>query len=179
VSGGILRWTAGAGEKNAVTVTRFTDTDAVVKYRITDAYSTSTTTPQTGSRINPGAGCTKVNNNTVKCPVAGITRIVLTAGDQDDTLNASTITIPVTLDGSAGLDTLTGGTTGDILIGGTGADRFTGGTGNDTINARNDDVDTSFMCGEKAGDSDTVNADATPNDPITASPANCEVVSKA
>jgi hypothetical protein len=33
-------------------------------------------------------------------------------------------------------------------------------------------------CGENAGDSDTVNADLSPNDPITASAANCEVVNK-
>ena len=82
---------------------------------------------QSGSRINPGAGCTRVNDTTVKCPVAGITRIVLNGGDQDDTLNAGTIAIPVTLDGGAGLDALTGGTAGDSLIGGTGADGFTRG----------------------------------------------------
>ena len=49
----------------------------------------------------------------MKCPVAGITRIVLNGGDLNDTLNASTITIPVTLNGGAGVDTLTGGTAGD------------------------------------------------------------------
>ncbi len=52
------------------------------------------------------------------------------------------------------------------------------GTGNDTIGARNEDVDTSFNCGENAGDNDTVNADLSPNDPVTANPANCEVVNK-
>ena len=153
-------------------------TRGVPKYRITDPYSTSTTAQQSGSRIKPGAGCTRVNDTTVKCPVAGITRIVLSGGDQNDTLNAGTIAIPVTLDGGAGADTLTGGTAGDSLVGGTGPDRFTAGTGNDTISARNEDVDTSFSCGENAGDSDTVNADLSPNDPITASAANCEVVNK-
>ena len=110
--------------------------------------------------------------------MAGITRIVLNGGDQNDSLNAGTIAIPVTLNGGAGLDVLTGGTAGDSLIGGTAADAFTAGTGNDTISARNEDVDTSFSCGENAGDSDTVNADLSPNDPITASAANCEVVNK-
>ena len=76
------------------------------------------------------------------------------------------------------MDTLTGGTAGDSLIGGTGADGFTAGTGNDTISARNEDVDTSFSCGENAGDNDTVNADLAPNDPVTADAANCEVVNK-
>ncbi len=177
VSGGVLSFTAGAGQRNNVTVTRFIDA-GVPKYRLTDPYSTSTTTQQSGSRINPGTGCTRVNDTTVKCAVAGITRIVLNGGDQNDSLNAGTIVIPVTLDGAAGLDILTGGTAGDSLIGGTAADAFTAGTGNDTISARNEDVDTSFGCGENAGDSDTVNADLSPNDPITAGPSNCEVVNK-
>jgi subtilisin family serine protease len=178
VSGGVLTFTAGAGQKNNVTATRFTDTDSIAKYRITDPYSTSPTAQQSGSRINPGAGCTRISDTAVKCPVAGITRIVLNGGDGNDSLNAGTIAIPVTLNGAAGLDILTGGTAGDSLIGGTAADAFTAGTGNDTISARNEDVDTSFSCGENAGDSDTVNADLSPNDPITASPANCEVVNK-
>jgi subtilisin family serine protease len=177
VSSGVLRFTAGAGQKNKVTATRFTD-GGVAKYRISDPYSTNTTTQQSGSRIIPGAGCTRVNHTTVKCPVAGITRIVLSGGDQDDVLNAGTIAIPVTLGGGAGLDTLTGGTAGDSLFGGAGADLFTAGTGNDTISARNEDVDTTFGCGENAGDTDTVNADLSPNDPVTASAANCEVVNK-
>jgi subtilisin family serine protease len=176
-SGDVLTFSAGAGQKNNVTVTRFVDA-GVPKYRITDPYSTSSTAQQSGSRINPGAGCTRVTDTTVKCPVAGITRIVLNGGDQNDSLNAGTITIPVTLDGGAGLDTLTGGTAGDLLVGGTAADAFTAGTGNDTINARNEDVDSSFTCGENAGDSDAVNADLSPNDPVTAGSANCEVVNK-
>jgi subtilisin family serine protease len=178
VSGGILRWTAGAGEKNNVTVTRFVDTDLIAKYQITDPYSTSTVSSQSGSRINPGVGCVRVNNTTVKCPVAGITRISLTGSDLDDTLNASTIAIPVTLDGGSGLDSLVGGTAGDVLTGGTQADRFTGGTGNDTINARNEDIDSLFSCGENSLDVDTVNADLLPDDPVLPTATNCEVVNK-
>ena len=70
--------------------------------------------------------------------------------------------------GGAGLDTLTGGTAGDLLFGAAGADRFIAGTGDDTISAHHEDVDTSFNCGENAGDNDTVNADLSPNDPVTA-----------
>ena len=175
VSSGVLTWTAGTGEKNNATVTRVT-VNGVPNLQIADPYSTSTTTQQTGSRINAGAGCARIVNTTVRCPAAGITRVVLNGGDLDDTLGASAITtVPVTLNGGAGLDTLTGGGLGDSLIGGTGADRFTGGSGGDTISARNDDVDAQFSCG--AG-SDRVTADLTPNDPVTASPLNCEVVSK-
>ena len=176
VAGGVLTWTAGTGEKNNATVTRIT-VDGVPTFQIADPYSTSATTQQTGSRINAGAGCVRIINTTVRCPAAGITRVVLNGSDGDDTLSASTITtVPVTLNGGAGLDRLTGGALGDSLSGGTGADRFIGGAGGDTINARNDDVDTSFSCG--AG-SDRVTADLAPNDPVTASPFNCEAVNKA
>ncbi len=177
VSGGVLRFTAGAGQRNNVTVTRFVD-NGVPKFRIGDPYSTSSTTQQSGSRIKPGAGCTRVFDTRVTCPAAGITSIVLNGGDLDDTLNAGTIAIPVTLGGGGGMDTLTGGTAGDSLVGGLGADGFAAGTGNDTIQARNEDVDLSFSCGENAGDTDTVNADLAPNDPVTALATNCEVVNK-
>jgi Ca2+-binding RTX toxin-like protein len=110
--------------------------------------------------------------------VAGINRIRVITGNLNDTVTANTITIPLTLEGGTENDTLTGGTAADTLVGGTGADRFTAGTGSDTINARNDDVDTLFSCGENASDNDTVSADLTPNDPVTASPSNCEVVNK-
>jgi Ca2+-binding RTX toxin-like protein len=174
----ILTFNAATGQTNNVQVTRFTDTDGVAKYRIRDPYSTITTSPQGGSRVIPGAGCVRVDDNTVKCPVAGINRIRVITGNLNDIVAAGTIAIPLTLEGGTENDTLTGGTAADTLVGGTGADRFTAGTGSDTINARNDDVDTLFSCGENASDNDTVSADLTPNDPVTASPSNCEVVNK-
>ena len=177
VSGGELRFTAGTGQRNNVTVTSFDD-NGTLKYRISDPYSTGSTTQQSGSRIKPGAGCTRVLDTRVTCPAAGITRIVVTGGDLDDTLHAGTIAIPVTLGGGGGMDTLTGGTAGDSLFGGMGADGFAAGTGDDTIQARNEDVDLSFGCGENAGDTDTVQADLAPDDPVTAAATNCEVVNK-
>jgi Tol biopolymer transport system component len=83
------------------------------------------------------------------------------------------------LTGGTGADTLTGSAAANVLTGGLGADSFSALAGNDQINARNDDLDASFQCGENASDTDTVNADLTPNDPVTASPTNCEVVNKA
>jgi subtilisin family serine protease len=178
VSGGVLRFTAGLGEKNNVTATRVT-VGGVPKYRIADRYSTiATRSHQWGSRINPGAGCARVNDTIVDCPVAGITRIILSGVDHADTLDAGAIAIPVTLSGGGDADLLTGGTANDSLIGGTGPDVFAAGAGDDAIGARNEDVDSSFNCGENAGDSDTVNADLAPNDPVTDNPANCEVVNK-
>ncbi len=67
VSGGVLRFTAGAGQRNNVMVTRFVD-NGVPKFRISDPYSTSSTTQQAGSRIKPGAGCTRVIDTTVTAP---------------------------------------------------------------------------------------------------------------
>ena len=93
-------------------------------------------------------------------------------------MNASTIPIRVTLSGGDGDDTLTGGPASDTLTGGLGRDRFRAGGGNDVINAHNDDVDLEFTCGESTGDTDTVNADLSPADPVTASASNCEVVHK-
>jgi len=177
VSAGVLRFTAGVGQRNNVTVTRFVD-GGVPKYRISDPYSTGTSAPQSGSRIKPGPGCTRVLDTRVTCPVAGITRIVLAGGDLDDTLDAGAIEIPVTLGGGAGIDSLTGGTAADSLFGGAGPDSFSAGTGDDTINARNEDADTTFSCGENTGDTDTVNADLDPNDPVAADVSNCEVVNK-
>jgi subtilisin family serine protease len=177
VSGGVLRFTAGVGQRNNVTVTSFVD-GGVPKYRISDPYSTGISAPQSGSRIKPGPGCTRVLDTRVTCPVAGINRIVLAGGDLDDTLDAGAIEIPVTLGGGAGMDSLTGGTAADSLFGGTGPDSFSAGTGDDTINARNEDADTTFSCGENTGDTDTVNADLDPNDPVAADVSNCEVVNK-
>ena len=176
VSGGVLRWTAPAGQKNSVTVSRFTDGGGVAQYRLTDTYSTSAVTQQSGSRIIPGTGCARIHDTVVNCPVAGITRIALEGNDHDDRLDASTIAIPVNLYGGAGDDTLVGGSAGDRLLGGTGADGFTGNPGNDAILARDDAVDTTFDCGEHAGDTDRVTADV--EDVIAASDTNCEVVDK-
>ena len=57
----------------------------------------------------------------------------LTGGASADTINASTVSIPVTLNGAAGNDKLTGGGGSDLLIGGAGTDTLTGGGGSDTV----------------------------------------------
>ena len=57
----------------------------------------------------------------------------LTGGASADTINASTVSIPVTLNGAAGNDKLTGGNGNDLLIGGAGTDTLTGGGGSDTV----------------------------------------------
>ncbi len=54
-------------------------------------------------------GCFSVGSNTATCPISGVTRIVFNLNDQNDSADASTITIAVTLNGQGGNDTLTAG----------------------------------------------------------------------
>src|SRR5262249_5755943 len=59
----------------------------------------------------------------------------LAGGGEDDTLNASQFSGPVTLNGAGGDDRLTGGPSNDRLLGGFDDDTLTGGAGNDTLDA--------------------------------------------
>lgn len=178
-SGSVLTFAAGPGETNNVKVTRIVES-GVARFRFTDNYSTSPTAIQSGSRLVPGAGCAAVpgQDTQVKCLAAGITRIVVLGSDLNDSIDAATIAIPVTLNGGPGNDILIGGSQGDLLTGGPGRDSFTGGGGSDTLNTKDDTPDLLFKCGESAGDTDRVNGDASPNDAVTANPNNCEVVNK-
>jgi Ca2+-binding RTX toxin-like protein len=64
---------------------------------------------------------------------SSINRIIVNAGEGNDTITASGLTIPATLDGGNGADRLTGGRAGDELRGGEGDDRLTGGPGVDAL----------------------------------------------
>ncbi len=66
--------------------------------------------------------------------LSGFEQFSLTGGTGPDTINATAMTVPVTLTGGAGNDTLTGGSGADRLNGGSGADRLTGGAGVDQFN---------------------------------------------
>jgi Ca2+-binding RTX toxin-like protein len=83
-----------------------------------------------------------------------------------------------TLTGNAAANQLQGSGGNDTLSGLAGSDSFWGAAGNDTINARDLDLDSGFSCGENTNDRDVVNADLSPNDPVTADPTRCEVVNK-
>src|SRR5262245_59190181 len=65
--------------------------------------------------------------------VANTTQIQLSGRGDDDVITAdSSSTVPVTIDGGGGDDTITGGGGADVLRGGAGNDIVTGGRGNDT-----------------------------------------------
>jgi hypothetical protein len=74
-------------------------------------------------------------------PFSGVARIVVNGNDGDDRLDAAAISIPVTLNGGNGNDTLIGGAANDLLSGGNGNDNLDGGAGDDTLlGGANDDV---------------------------------------
>jgi Ca2+-binding RTX toxin-like protein len=123
-SGGVITATGGT-EVNTVTITH-----SGSDYAFQD------------TAVNPtgGAGCNAAVGDTVTCSDSGVTSIVLELGSGNtvDSGNASTITIPVTMNGNDGVDTLTGGTAGDTLNGGNKSDVLSGNGGNDTIDTGND-----------------------------------------
>lgn len=65
--------------------------------------------------------------------LSGFERIMIVGGFGNDSINASSATIGVTLDGGDGNDTLKGGSGNDLLLGGGDNDLLTGGTGNDEL----------------------------------------------
>ncbi len=65
--------------------------------------------------------------------LSGFERFSLTGGDGNDTINASTLAMSVTLTGGRGNDSLTGGSAADQLNGGDDNDMLSGGAGNDLL----------------------------------------------
>ena len=102
------------------------------------------------------------------CPVAGIIGFTVSAGDGADNLTNLT-SIPSTLSGGDGNDSLAGGSGNDILRGNKGVDTHAGGAGDDFIDARGDRGDI-VTCGDG---NDTVLGD--PADSIA---ADCETVDR-
>jgi hypothetical protein len=162
---GNLTYDAGPGVRNDVTVT---------------ASGGFWLLKDPGAPISPGTGCGQIAVNTVRCPQAGVSRLVIDAGDKNDSVTTPD-GIDASIDGGAGSDALTGGDgsddlhggdDGDFLTGGGGADQLYGLAGNDTIRAKDGSID-DVNCG--AGASDVVFADAVDSFQTTG-PDACEVV---
>jgi Ca2+-binding RTX toxin-like protein len=102
------------------------------------------------------------------CPVAGIIGFTVSAGDGADSLT-NTTSVPSTLSGGDGNDSLAGGSGNDILRGNKGVDTHSGGPGDDYLDARGDRGDI-VTCGDG---NDTVLGD--PADSIA---ADCETVDR-
>jgi Ca2+-binding RTX toxin-like protein len=82
------------------------------------------------------------NPNELVCDAPSIAGFEVNAGGGNDSVSvAQAITIPVTMRGGAGNDTLIGGSGPDKLLGGPGDDRLVGGRGDDVlIGGPGDDV---------------------------------------
>jgi Ca2+-binding RTX toxin-like protein len=119
-SGTTIRFASEPGDDNTVTVS--VDPDDRTAYRVTD----STTTV---SALFP---CVGVTANSVRCPGAGITFLQVYLGDLNDYVRNST-SLPATLSGEAGSDSIYGGVADEYLYGGTENDTLDGGTGDDYI----------------------------------------------
>ena len=94
VASGVLRVTSGDGETNDVRITAQTGS-----FLVEDPYSTATNTAQGGSRLNPGAGCTRVTDTSVRCSSTAVKSIVAAGGDLTDKLTLTGIKVPVTYTG--------------------------------------------------------------------------------
>jgi len=82
------------------------------------------------------------NGQTVNgSPFQGVRRITVNGLDGDDRLDGSALSIPLTINGGNGNDTLIGGFGGDALSGGAGNDNLNGGAGVDVLHG-DDGADT-------------------------------------
>lgn len=71
----------------------------------------------------------------------GIEDVRLIGGPSPNRINAATFTLPTTLEGGGGRDTITGGTDNDSIMGGEDDDVLTGGPGNDILDGGVDGED--------------------------------------
>lgn len=63
----------------------------------------------------------------------GVTRVVVHGQAGDDSIDATSLTVPVEMYGGAGADKLIGGAAADILVGGDGDDKLAGNGGRDLL----------------------------------------------
>lgn len=81
-----------------------------------------------GVVLQAGDNCANEDDHVVSCLVQ-LDSVRVTAGDGDDTIDASRFDRPTTIYGGPGDDKLTGGPSRDELIGGPGVDEMHGGAG--------------------------------------------------
>ena len=86
--------------------------------------------------VNNGSGSYQVtfNGGTSVYPTSDVSQIVVNAGDGDDAVTIDTgITLPTTINGGNGNDTLIGGSGADSIQGNAGNDSISGGAGDDSL----------------------------------------------
>lgn len=118
---GVLTVSADAGEANRV------DVDVAADGRIV-------VSDEAGAPAVLGAGCVDPDEEGVaSCDRAGVSKIVVRAGDLDDAVSVGEVGVPVEVYGEAGNDTLQTGSASDLLDGGDGNDTLDAGTGADEL----------------------------------------------
>jgi hypothetical protein len=157
VSGSTLTVAAATGAKDNIQVTQPSGSTLRVTNLASGAY--------TGSGVHSGAGCTQSGDNAANCGASGITRILVTGGDQIDRVINSTAVRSSQFGGTGG-DLLTGGSANDTLTGSLGADALKGMGGNDQLKARDLLSDSRIDCGSAAFDK--ADLDLLPKDPSSA-----------
>ncbi|BBH68269.1 hypothetical protein ACTI_49540 [Actinoplanes sp. OR16] len=85
-----------------------------------------------GDTMTAGAGCFQVAANRVRCPAAGIARVVVNGDNLRDRI-VNTTTATAVFNGGSGDDTLIGGPRNDRLSGNAGNDRLEGRAGDDLL----------------------------------------------
>ncbi|MBE2315720.1 hypothetical protein DVA67_007020 [Solirubrobacter sp. CPCC 204708] len=121
LANGTLTYVAGAGASNNLAFSG--DAAQVIVERRID----------TDADVIAGAGCTGVPEGE-RYACAGVSRVVVEAGDGADRVDAPTLAVPITINGGEGIDALTGGSGADAISGGPGDDQeLGGGAGADVV----------------------------------------------
>ena len=107
---------------------------------------------QNGWPFTAPAGCLQITGSSVSCPDAGITAFSVNAKDLDDTIDVDTSSLPATLRGGNGNDTVDGDAGADTILGSLGNDLLYGRGGNDLITDRPGGNDTDRLDGSSGND---------------------------
>jgi Ca2+-binding RTX toxin-like protein len=92
------------------------------------------------------AGCTAFDSNTVTCPAAAVASLDISTGQGDDFIELSGVTVPATLRGGTGVDTILGGAEDDTFVWNPGdsSDALDGGAGHDTLQFNGSNISENF-----------------------------------